>query len=221
MKRKIIIIDDHSHFRESLQHSIDQFENFEVVGTAGDSREGEKIAMQLKPDLAVVDLSLPDKSGIQLTRILKTILPELTVVIVSMHSKIHYILGALQAGALGYLVKESVSKTLFDCLESTLKGEHYMDAALSGEIATKLLDVATQQVDDNNNSAYGALSPREQQVMRLLAQGAPTKDIAKKLSISPKTVANHRANIMTKLDIHNSAGLVRYAARLGLLEDAL
>jgi DNA-binding NarL/FixJ family response regulator len=220
MKSKIIIIDDHSHFRESLQHSIEQFNNFEVVGTAGDSREGEKIAMQLKPDLAVIDLSLPDKSGIQLTRILKTILPDLTVIIVSMHSKIHYILGALQAGALGYLVKESVSKTLFDCLESTLKGEYYLDAALSGEIATKLLDTTTQQVD-NNNSAYGALSPREQQVMRLLAQGEPTKDIAEKLSISPKTVANHRANIMTKLNIHNSAGLVRYAARLGLLEDAL
>lgn len=220
MKRKIIIIDDHSHFRESLQHSIDQFDDFEVVGTAGDSREGEKIAMQLKPDLAVVDLSLPDKSGIQLTRILKTILPELTIVIISMHSKIHYILGALQAGAQGYLVKESVSKTLLDCLESTLKGEHYLDAALSGEIATKLLDVATLQTD-NSNSAYGALSPREQQVMRLLAQGEPTKDIADKLSISPKTVANHRANIMTKLDIHNSAGLIRYAARLGLLEDAL
>ncbi len=220
MKRKIIIIDDHSHFRESLQHSIDQFDNFEVVGTAGDSREGEKIAMQLKPDLAVVDLSLPDKSGIQLTRILKTILPELTIVIISMHSKIHYILGALQAGAHGYLVKESVSKTLLDCLESTLKGEHYLDAALSGEIATKLLDIATLQAD-NSNSAYGALSPREQQVMRLLAQGEPTKDIAEKLSISPKTVANHRANIMTKLDIHNSAGLIRYAARLGLLEDAL
>ncbi len=220
MKSKIIIIDDHSHFRESLQHSIEQFNNFEVVGTAGDSREGEKIAMQLKPDLAVIDLSLPDKSGIQLTRILKTILPELTIIIVSMHSKIHYILGALQAGALGYLVKESVGKTLFDCLESTLKGEYYLDAALSGEIATKLLDTTTQQVD-NNNSAYGALSPREQQVMRLLAQGEPTKDIAEKLSISPKTVANHRANIMTKLNIHNSAGLVRYAARLGLLEDAL
>lgn len=220
MKRKIIIIDDHSHFRESLQHSIDQFNDFEVVGTAGDSREGEKIAMQLKPDLAVVDLSLPDKSGIQLTRILKTILPDLTIVIISMHSKIHYILGALQAGAHGYLVKESVSKTLLDCLESTLKGEHYLDAALSGEIATKLLDVATLQAD-NSNSAYGALSPREQQVMRLLAQGEPTKDIAEKLSISPKTVANHRANIMTKLDIHNSAGLIRYAARLGLLEDAL
>ncbi len=138
-----------------------------------------------------------------------------------MHSKIHYILGALQAGALGYLVKESVSKTLLDCLESTLAGEHYLDAALSEEVAVKLLDVMAQQVDSSSNSAYGALSPREQQVMRLLAQGEPTKDIAEKLTISPKTVANHRANIMTKLDIHNSAGLVRYAARLGLLEDAL
>ncbi len=219
MKRKVIIIDDHALFRESLQQLLSRSTDFEVVGMAGDAREGERIAMRLKPDLAVIDLSLPDKSGIQLTRIVKTILPDTKVVIVSMHSKIDYILGSLQAGALGYLVKESVTKKLFDCLEAALKGDYYLDAALSGEIATKLLDVSIQHVD--SNSAYGALSPREQQVMRLLAQGESTKMIAEKLSISPKTVANHRANIMTKLDIHNSAGLVRYAARLGLLEDAL
>ena len=217
MKNKIIIIDDHSLFRESLQDIVTQSPDYEVVGTAADAGEGERIAMRLKPDLAVVDLSLPDKSGIQLTRILRTILPEMTIVIVSMHSKIDYILSALQAGALGYLVKESVSHTLFDCLETTLDGKHYLDAALSGEIATKLLDVSSQQVD--SNSAYGALSPREQEVMRLLSQGQVTEVVAEKLCISPKTVANHRANIMNKLDIHNSAGLVRYAARLGLLED--
>ena len=199
-----------------MQEIVKQSSDFEVVGTAADAGEGESIAMRLKPDLAVVDLSLPDKSGIQLTRILKTILPDMTVVIVSMHSKIDYILSALQAGASGYLVKESVSKSLFDCLEATLEGKHYLDVALSGEIATKLLDVSTQQ---DSNSAYGALSPREQEVMRLLSQGQTTEAVAEKLCISPKTVANHRANIMNKLDIHNSAGLVRYAARLGLLED--
>jgi len=153
---------------------------------------------------------------------LTTILSGIKVVIVSMHSKIDYIHGSLQAGALGYIVnvKESVSKTLFDCLESTLKGDYYLDAVLSGEIAVKLLDVSLHQVD--SNSAYGALSPREQQVMRLLAQGeSQTKAVAEKLFISPKTVANHRANIMTRLDIHTSAVLVCYAALLGLLEDVL
>lgn len=215
MKHKVIIVDDHALFRKSLKQSIDQYAEFKVVGMAGDSREGEEIAMRLKPDLAVIDLSLPDKSGIQLTRILTTIMPGIKVVIVSMHSKIDYILGSLQAGALGYVIKESVSKTLHDCLESIQKGDYYLDAALSGEIANKLLDVSLYKVDDN--SAYGSLSPREQQVMRLLAQGESTKVVAEKLFISPKTVANHRANIMTKLDIHNSAGLVRYAALLGLL----
>lgn len=219
MKKKVIIIDDHALFRESLQQLLSRSMEFDVVGMAGDAREGERIAMELKPDLAVIDLSLPDKSGIQLTRIVKTVLPELKVVIVSMHSKIDYILSALQAGALGYLVKESVTKNLFDCLESAQKGEYYLDVALSGEIVTKLLDVANQHVD--SNSAYGALSPREQQVMRLLAQGKTTKMVAELLTISPKTVANHRANIMTKLDIHSSADLIRYAARLGLLDDVL
>jgi len=219
MKKKIVVIDDHSLFRESLKQSIEQYDDFEVVGMAGDAREGEKIVSHLKPDLAVIDLSLPDKSGIQLTRMLTTILPGITVVIVSMHSKIDYIIGSLQAGALGYIVKESVTKTLRDCLGATIKGNYYFDAALSGEIAVKLLDISLNQID--SNSAYGALSPREQQIMRLLARGESTKEVAEQLFISPKTVANHRTNIMTKLDIHNSSGLVRYATRLGLLEEVI
>lgn len=217
MKKKIIIIDDHPLFRESTKQMVDRLTAFEVVGMAGDAKEGEQLVMSLKPDLAIVDLSLPDKSGLQLTRTLTTLLPELKVVIVSMHTKIDYIIKALRAGALGYVVKDSVAKSLNDCLQATINGEYFLDPALSQEIAPKLIDVTEE--DNGTNSAYGDLSPREQEVFRLLAKGMPTKEIADKLTISTKTVANHRMNIMTKLDLHNTAALVHYAAKLGLLGD--
>lgn len=217
-KKRIVIIDDHPLFRESSKQMLERLPSFEVVGMAGDAREGERMVMDLKPDLAIIDLSLPDKSGIQLTRALTAMLPGLKIVILSMHAKIDYIIKALRAGALGYVVKDSVSKSLHDCLKAALAGEYYLDPALSAEIAAKLIDL-TEQSDSRTDATYGALSPREQDVLRLLAQGTPTKDIADKLSISVKTVANHRMNIMTKLDLHNTAALVHYAAQLGLLGD--
>ncbi|MCI5124872.1 MAG: DNA-binding response regulator, partial [Candidatus Electrothrix sp. AR5] len=171
----------------------------------------------IKPDIAVVDLSLPDKSGIQLTRILKGAVPKTRIIIVSMHSKIDYILGALRAGAIGYIVKESVSACLHNALEAAMQDEYYLDSALSREIAGRLLEAA--ESSDLSDSTYGNLTAREQEIFRLLAQGVTAADIADKLCISAKTVTNHRANILSKLDLHSTVDLVRYAAKLGLLED--
>jgi len=215
-KKRILIVDDHDLFRDSLRQIINRLPSFEVVGDAGDARHGESMALALKPDLAVVDLSLPDKSGIQLARILNNLLPDTRIVIVSMHAKIDYILSSLRAGALGYIVKESVSKCLSDAFDAALRGKYYLDPALSMEIAAKLLEIPEE---GNTDSAYGDLTPREQEVLRLLAQGIPVKTIAEKLCISPKTVTNHRTNIMAKLNLHSSVELVRYAAGLGLLGD--
>jgi len=219
VKKTILLIDDHPLFRESSKRLIGRSQAFEVVGEAGDSREGEQMAMGLKPDLAIVDLSLPDKSGIQLTRILTTALPEIKVVIVSMHSKIDYVVSALRAGALGYVVKDSVSQSLLDCLEAALKGDYYLDPSLTKEIALKLIEPTDQ--GSSADLTYGALSHREQEILRLVAQGVPTKEIAEKLFITAKTVENHRCNIRTKLDLHNTADLVRYATKMGLVGDSL
>jgi DNA-binding NarL/FixJ family response regulator len=215
--KKILIVDDHDTFRESLKQIIGRFAGFEVAGEASDARQAETVAQKIKPDISVIDLSLPDKSGIQLTRTLNTIMPDNRIVIVSMHSKIDYILGALRAGALGYLVKESVSKCLLNALDAALRNEFYLDPALSQEIAARLLETA--EVMDVSDSTYGNLTSREQEILRLLAQGVSARDIADKLCISSKTVANHRANILSKLELHSTVDLVRYAAKLGLLED--
>ena len=215
--KQIVLIDDHDTFRAGLRQLIEKYADFEVAGEGADARQGEEAVRQIKPDVAVVDLSLPDKSGIQLTRILQAAVPETHIIIVSMHSKIDYIMGALRAGAVGYIVKESVSGCLHNALEAALQGEYYLDSALSQEVVGRLLEVA--ESSDLSDSTYGNLTAREQEIFRLLAQGAAVADIADKLCISAKTVTNHRANILSKLDLHSTVDLVRYAAKLGLLED--
>ncbi len=215
--KKLVLIDDHDTFRASLRQLISKYTDFEIVGEAADAQQGEAVVRETQPDLAIVDLSLPDKSGIQLTRMLRGAAPDIGIVIVSMHSKIDYILNALRAGALGYLVKESVSECLPAALDATLRGEYYLDAALSREIAPRLLEAA--EVTDISDVTYGGLTAREQEIFRLLAQGNTAADIADKLCISTKTVTNHRANILSKLDLHSTPDLVRYAAKLGILDD--
>jgi len=137
--------------------------------------------------------------------------------IVSMHSKIEYIAEAFQAGATGYVVKGSASDRLLQGLESVAKGAYFLDSAVSHEVVKSLMALPAKEAKIMD-AAYGTLSPREQEVMRLLAEGVSIKESAEKLFISTKTVENHRANIMRKLGLHTTIELVRYAARLGLID---
>ena len=216
-KKTILIVDDHPLFREGLKALIERKPGFSVVGEAGTAREGLQLAMELKPELAVVDISLPDKSGIELTRSIRSKLPQIRVLIVSMHSKIQYITEALQAGANGYVVKESAADRLIQGLEAVSRGEYFLDSSLSHSVVKRLVDLPEQELRISDKS-YGTLTAREQQVLRMVAEGRSTKDIAGDLFISPKTVDNHRANIMEKLNLHNTIELVRYAAKLGLID---
>jgi len=216
-RKSILIIDDHPLFREGLKSIIGRDSRFEVVGEAGNGREGSRRARELKPDLVMVDISLPDQSGIELTREIRTALPETCVLIVSMHSKIDYIAEAFQAGATGYVVKESASERLLHALEYVSRGEYFLDSSVSQEVVKKLMESPAREAKITN-AVYGTLTPREQEVMRLLAEGLSAKQVAEKLFISPKTVENHRSNIMSKLGLHSTVELIRYAAKLGLID---
>ena len=218
--KNILIIDDHTLFREGLKAILSRDSRFKVVGEAGSAREGLGLARKLKPDVVLVDISLPDRSGIQLTREIQTLLPESQIMIVSMHSRITCIAEAFQAGAKGYVVKESAGERLLQGLEAVGKGEYFLDSSVSHEVVKKLMKFPLSETKITD-AAYGTLTPREQEVMRFLADGLSTKEVAEKLFISPKTVENHRANIMKKLDLHSSLELFRFAAKIGLLDVAL
>ncbi len=216
-KKTVLIVDDHPLFRAGLKSILANCSGFEVVGEAANGREGARKAKKLRPDLVVMDLSLPDQSGIDVTRKIKSILSETRIMMLSMHSKIDYITEAFRAGATGYVVKESASERLVECLKAISKGEYFLDTSISHKVVKNLMESDKKEAKITD-AGYDTLTPREQQVMRLLADGLSTKDIAKDLFISPKTVENHRTNIMNKLDLHSTMELVRYAARLGLID---
>jgi DNA-binding NarL/FixJ family response regulator len=222
-KKTILLVDDHPFIREGLKAIISNnskesdTHRYEIVGEAGNGSEAIDKVQRLKPDLCLMDISLPDQSGIELTGEIKRCFPMTKVLILSMHSKIEYIAEAMQAGAAGYLVKDSASEKLMDALDWVSKGEYYLDNTVSTQVVRHLKELPTRE-KRIADPEYKTLTSREQEVLRMLAEGVRIEKIGEKMFISPKTVKNHRASIMRKLNIHNSHELVRYAAKVGLID---
>jgi DNA-binding NarL/FixJ family response regulator len=216
-KKTTLIVDDHPLFREGVKALIGKTSDFQVVGEAATGEEALRTAKALKPDIVLMDISLPDQSGIDVTRQLRILFPDTRIIILSMHSKADLIAEAFRAGATGYVTKESASERLIQAMGSVLRGEYFLDSLLSKKVVAKLME-SQDKGPSSTDMRYDSLTRREQEVLRLLAEGLSAKKIAEKLFISPKTVENHRTNIMNKLDLHSTVELVRYAARLGLID---
>lgn len=216
-KYKLLIIDDHPMFRDGLKTIVRLNPAYEIAAEAGTCAEGLAQARSLRPDLVIVDISLPDGNGIDLARDILSQAPLTKVVMLSMHAKVDFIATAFQAGVSAYLAKESSREQLLQALDTVMAGRQYLDGSLSPRVVTELLSRPSEETR-MADAAYGKLSRREQQVLRLLAEGLAPAVIAERLFISRKTVENHRTNILAKLGIKSPVALVRYAARLGLID---
>lgn len=216
-KKTILIVDDHPLFREGLKTIIARDPKYEIVGEAGNGREAIQKTKEKRPDLVLMDIALPDRTGIDLSSEIRRISPETIIMIISMHSKVDYIVKAFQAGATGYVVKDSAAERLLQGIEAVLKGEYFLDSSVSHRVVQKLMEFPREKAKITDRG-YDALTSREQEVMVLLAEGLSAKEVAEKLFVSPRTVENHRSSIMRKLDLHSNHDLIRYSAKLGLID---
>ncbi len=216
-KQTLLLADDHLMFREGLALLLSGRPEYEIVGEAGDGETAVRKAGECRPDIVIMDISLPDISGIDATRRIRKCLPQTRVVILSMHAKVEYITSALKAGASGYITKDAASDQLLECLETVRNGEFYMDPAVSHKVMRNIL-INDQEERAGRDGACEPLTGREQDVARALAQGLPVAQIAENLSISEKTVQNYRSILFKKLNIASMVELVRYAARNGLID---
>jgi len=208
-----LIADDHRIMREGLRSLLEKSGNFECIAEAEDGYQAVKLAMELRPDIVIMDIAMPNLNGIEATRQIKSELPEVEVVVLSMHATRNYVLQVLQAGASAYLLKDSAFEELSTALLAISRGGMYLSPAIA-----KTAALANLKAGPSGGAAgqIEHLTKRELQVLQLIAEGKSTKDIAARLELSVKTVETHRKQIMDKLEIRSIAGLTKYCIREGL-----
>ena len=209
VKLRVLVADDHPLVREGLQALLER-EGFSVVGEAADGKEAIRLARELKPDVAILDLSMPLISGLEAARTIQGQDFLRGVILLTVHREDHYVLEALRAGVRGYVLKSQAPEDIPAAIRKVAGGGAYLSPGLS--------EVLLDAYVNGKEPSADPLSPRERQVLQLVAEGKTTKEVAVVLDISVKTADSHRTRLMKKLDIHETAGLVRYAIRRGLVE---
>ncbi|MGH2478185.1 MAG: response regulator [Ktedonobacteraceae bacterium] len=216
MSIHILLADDHTILRAGLKMMLNAQPDMEVIGEAHDGRQALHEALRLHPDVILMDITMPDMNGIEATRQVKKQLPDVKVLILTMHENDEYVFQALRAGASGYLLKEAADTDLINALHVIQSGNFYLSpTAQSVMVGDYLQRVHAGEEKDS----YSSLTEREREILKLVAEGFTNNQIAERLVISPKTVDTHRTHIMDKLNLHSRAELVKYAMRRGLLED--
>jgi two-component system, NarL family, response regulator NreC len=211
---RIVLADDHTLFRQGLRRVLEEQAGWHVVAEAGDGAEAVRLAVEHEPHVVILDIAMPRLNGVEATRQITRRLPDVRVLIVSMYSDDVYITQALQAGAQGFVLKDSADADLVRAVTSLAAGKSHFSPAVSKVV---LNDYVRHLSERGVTDRFDALSEREREVFQLIAEGHSNKDIANLLHVSPGTVETHRARIMEKLDVHSAAEIVLYAVRKGVI----
>lgn len=208
----ILLADDHDVVLAGLRSTLERQPNVRIIGEAADGRAAVQLAQELSPDIVVMDISMPGLNGIEATRQIRGVAPEIKVITLSMHSDRQFVAAALKAGAVGYVLKNSAAAELPKALKAVTRGDIY----LSPKITDIVVQDYVRHVPECQRPVSETLTAREREVLQLLAEGQTSKEIASVLHLSPKTVETHRSQIMERLDIHTVAELTKFAVREGI-----
>jgi DNA-binding NarL/FixJ family response regulator len=206
---KILVADDHTLVRAGLVSLIAHLPGMEVVAEAEDGRQALRLVRDLQPDIVLMDIAMPGLNGLEAAERIHGILPAVKIIILSMHASEEYVAQALKAGASGYLLKDAATAELEMALKSVSMGQFYLSPAISRQVVETMLHGGPTGLD--------LLTPRQREILQLIAEGKSTREIAETLHLSVKTVEKHRSNLMRKLGLHNTAAVTVYAIRQGLV----
>lgn len=214
---RILIADDHTIVRQGLKKLLEEEQGIEVIGEATDGRDAVTKAMDLMPDIVLMDLSMPGLHGLEAARQISKRLPKTRVLILSMHKNEAYVLQSLQAGASGYILKDSASEEVATAIRSVYRGDSYLSPSISRVVIEDYLRLSSPGAS-GTKSLYDTLTVREREIFQLLAEGLKNQEISERLHVSVKTVETHRAHIMEKLNLNNIAELVKYSIEIGIVQ---
>ena len=215
MTIRLVLVDDHVVVRSGLRMLLDGISDIEIIGEAGTARQAMEVVKVLRPDVVLMDIGLPDSSGIDAARAIKERFPDTAIIALTIHEDEEYFFKMLEAGASGYVPKRAAPEELLTAIRAAAAGEVYLYPSMAKLLVRGYLG---QDSTSGARNAVDELTPREQEVLQHLADGASNDQIAEVLNISPKTVARHRENIMHKLNLHSRTELVKYAIRKGIIE---
>lgn len=213
MKTRVLIADDHTIVREGLSRILEDEDDLEVVGQAENGREAVRLAAERDPDVVVMDIAMPELNGAEATRQILDTTPEVVVVILSMHATSEYVYRALEAGAKGFVVKEAAGEEVVDAVRAVRVGRRYFSQKVQELMVQGYID---RRLAEGDEGPLGRLSPRERQVLQLVVEGKSSKEIARSIHLSPKTVETYRSRLMDKLGLHDIPSLVKFAIEHGL-----
>jgi DNA-binding NarL/FixJ family response regulator len=206
---QVVLADDHALVRAGIRALLERSDRVEVVGEAGDGQEALNLIKELQPDVVLLDLTMPGLSGFEVLKETSQNFPNVNMIVLSVHDSEEYAYHALQSGAVGYLPKSAASTELETAIEHVVRGEKYLSPSISSAPLSERAPAVPESITD--------LTPRQLEVLTLISEGSSTKDIARSLNISVKTVESHRSQLMERLNIHDVAGLTRYAIKKGLV----